>query len=161
METQEELMKRILTADAEQYRETLLLKEDGATPLKVEAAQDYINELEAQVKLLGRSKDKIVERLNEYQGEKGPYILFKDMLLKELDDYDVMTVIKDEVLDGLPDIDDIEYRIANLEDEKVDEYEITDTVVDSMTFESKVREIVAVALQDISIETKIDTTNLE
>jgi hypothetical protein len=72
-----------------------------------------------------------------------------------------MTVIKDEVLDGLPDIDDIEYRIANLEDEKVDEYEITDTVVDSMTFESKVREIVAVALQDISIETKIDTTNLE
>ena len=44
METGEELMGRILTADAEQNG---LLKEDGATPLKIEAAQDYINELEA------------------------------------------------------------------------------------------------------------------
>ena len=29
-----------------------LLKEDGTTPLNNEAAQDYINELEAQVKIL-------------------------------------------------------------------------------------------------------------
>jgi len=163
METKEELMGRILTADAESCKaiQNGLLKEDGATPLKIEAAQDYINELEAQVKLLGRSKDKIVERLNEYQGEQGPYFLFKDMLLKALDDYNVMDTIKDEVLNGQPDVEDIEYRVTNLEDEKVDEYELTDTVVESMTFESRVREIVADAFRDISIETKIDTTNLE
>ena len=141
-----------------------LLKEDGTTRLSNEAAQDYINELEAQVKLLGRSKANVVERLDEYQGENGPYILFKDMLLKALDDYTVMDTIKDEVLDGQPDVDELSDRLDSVEYEnenKPDEYELTDTIVESMTFESRVREIVADAFRDISIETKIDTTNLE
>ncbi len=159
METQEELMKRILTADAEQYRETLLLKEDGATPLKVEAAQDYINELEAQVKLLGRSKDKVVERLDEYQGDQGFYILFKDMLFKALDDHNVMGTIKDEVLDGLPDLDDLDSRISDIEHEnenKPDDYEVVDNVVDSMAFESKVEDIVKERLKEVNFKVIVE-----
>jgi hypothetical protein len=156
METKEELMKRILTADAEQYRETLLLKEDGATPLKVEAAQDYINELESKIKVLGGSKAKVLERLNEYQGEQGPYFLFKDMLLKALDDYNVMDTIKDEVLDGQPDIEDIEYRVSNLEDEKRDDYDIIDTVVDSTSFEDSVADIVIDKLSEVKFKVTIE-----
>ena len=41
-------------------------------------------------------------------------------------------------------------------DEHLDRYQLIDDVVDSMTFESKVREIVADAFKDISIETKIE-----
>jgi hypothetical protein len=135
-----------------------LLKEDGTTPLSNEAAQDYINELEAQVKLLGRSKDKIVERLDEYQGEQGPYILFKDMLFKALDD-DIMAIIKDDVLDGLPDIDELSERLGELEYEnenKPDDYEVVDNVVDSMTFESRVEEIVNERLKEINFKVIVE-----
>jgi hypothetical protein len=168
METKEELMGRILTANAEQAgdhfekmlaendEDILLLKEDGATPLKIEAAQDYINELEGQVKVLTRSKASVVERLDEYQGENGPYILFKDMLLKALDSYDVMDVIKDEVLDGQPDIEDIEYRVTNLEDEKRDDYDIIDTVVDSTSFEDSVADIVIDKLSEVKFKVTIE-----
>jgi hypothetical protein len=142
----------------EEMKVTLLLKEDGATPLKIEAAQDYINELEAQVKLLGRSKANVVERLNEYQGENGPYILFKDMLLKALDSYDVMDVIKDEVLDGLPDLDDLDSRISDIENtqELMDNYEVIDNVVDSMTFESKVEDIIMDKLNEVKFKLTIE-----
>jgi len=168
METGEELMGRILTADAEQNgdhfekmlaendEDVLLLKEDGATPLKIEAAQDYINELEGQVKVLTRSKANVVERLDEYQGENGPYILFKDMLLKALDDYNVMDTIKDEVLDGQPDVEDIEYRVSNLEDEKMDDYYIIDTVIDSSLFESSVHDIVIDKLSEVKFKVTIE-----
>ena len=65
---------------------------------------------------------------------------------------------------GLPDLNDLDDRVSAIEfdlENLPDEYELTDTVVESMTFESRVREIVADAFKDISIETKIDTTNLE
>ena len=135
---------------------TMLLKEDGATPLNIEAAQDYINELEAQVKLLGRSKGNIQHELDLYKGEYAIHNHFKDMFIKMLQQNEVLDIIKDEVLDGLPDIDDIEYRIANLEDEKPDEYEVIDNVVDSMTFESRVEEIVNERLKEINFKVIVE-----
>jgi hypothetical protein len=74
-----------------------------------------------------------------------------------------MDIIKDEVLDGLPDLDDLESRISDIEYEyenKPDEYEVVDNVVDSMTFESRVKEIVSESLQDVTLDVKFDTTNL-
>jgi hypothetical protein len=160
METQEELMKRILTADAEQYREpTLLLKEDGATPLKIEAAQDYINELEAQVKLLGRSKANLAEQVNRYDGDMGVYLHFKEILITLLQHYDVMDIIKDEVLDGLPDLDGLEERLADVEYEnenKPDDYEVVDNVVDSVTFESRVEDIITDKLNEVKFKLTIE-----
>ena len=147
----------------EERKVTLLLKEDGATPLKIEAAQDYINELEAQVKLLGRSKANLAEQVNRYDGDMGVYLHFKEILITLLQHYDVMDVIKDEVLDDLPDIDDLRDRIGELEYEnenKPDDYEVVDNVVDSMTFESRVKEIVSDSLQDVTLDVKFDTTNL-
>jgi hypothetical protein len=128
MDTTEEYSDHLKKMLAENDEDVLLLKEDGATPLKIEAAQDYINELEGQVKVLTRSKANVVERLDEYQGENGPYILFKDMLLKALDSYDVMDVIKDEVLDGLPDLDDLDSRISDIENTQ----ELMDNYIDSV-----------------------------
>jgi hypothetical protein len=148
-----------------------LLKEDGTTPLNNEAAQDYINELEAQVKLLGRAKDTLVRNLSEYQGDEGFNLVLTELVMNILitpDTIDVIrdciTLSRDDILDGLPDLNDLDDRVSAIEfdlENLPDEYELTDTVVESMTFESKVREIVADAFRDISIETKIDTTNLE
>jgi len=147
----------------EERKVTLLLKEDGATPLKIEAAQDYINELEAQVKLLGRSKANLAEQVNRYDGDMGVYLHFKEILITLLQHYDVMDIIKDEVLDGLPDLDDLDSRISDVEYEnenKPDDYEIVDNVVDSMTFESRVKEIISESLKDVTLDVKFDTTNL-
>ena len=148
-----------------------LLKEDGTTPLNNEAAQDYINELEAQVKLLGRAKDTLVRNLSEYQGDEGFNLVLTELVMNILTTPDTIDVIRDcinlsrdDILDGLPDLNDLDDRVSAIEfdlENLPDEYELTDTVVESMTFESKVREIVADAFRDISIETKIDTTNLE
>ena len=141
-----------------------LLKEDGTTPLNNEAAQDYINELEAQVKLLGRAKDTLVRNLSEYQGDEGFNLVLTELVMNILTTPDTIDVIRDDILDGLPDLNDLDDRVSAIEfdlENLPDEYELTDTVVESMTFESKVREIVADAFKDISIETKIDTTNLE
>jgi len=147
----------------EERKVTLLLKEDGATPLKIEAAQDYINELEAQVKLLGRSKANLAEQVNRYDGDMGVYLHFKEILITLLQHYDVMDIIKDEVLDGLPDIDELSERLGELEYEnenKPDDYEVVDNVVDSMTFESRVKEIISESLKDVTLDVKFDTTNL-
>ena len=148
-----------------------LLKEDGTTPLNNEAAQDYINELEAQVKLLGRAKDTLVRNLSEYQGDEGFNLVLTELVMNILTTPDTIDVIRDcitlsrdDILDGLPDLNDLDDRVSAIEfdlENLPDEYELTDTVVESMTFESRVREIVADAFRDISIETKIDTTNLE
>jgi len=148
-----------------------LLKEDGTTPLNNEAAQDYINELEAQVKLLGRAKDTLVRNLSEYQGDEGFNLVLTELVMNILTTPDTIDVIRDcitlsrdDILDGLPDLNDLDDRVSAIEfdlENLPDEYELTDTVVESMTFESRVREIVADAFKDISIETKIDTTNLE
>jgi hypothetical protein len=141
-----------------------LLKEDGTTPLNNEAAQDYINELEAQVKILIRSKASLVRNLDEYQGETGLTVVMKGLIIDMLAEPDVIDVLKDEILDGLPDLDDLDSRVGELEykeEQLPDEYEVIDNVVESNDFESKVREIVAVAFNDVSVDVKFNTTNLE
>lgn len=141
-----------------------LLKEDGTTPLNNEAAQDYINELEAQVKILIRSKASLVHNLDEYQGETGLTVVMKGLIIDMLAEPDVIDVLKDEILDGLPDLDDLDSRVGELEykeEQLPDDYEIIDNVVESNDFESKVREIVAVAFNDVSVDVKFNTTNLE
>jgi len=141
-----------------------LLKEDGTTPLNNEAAQDYINELEAQVKILIRSKASLVRNLDEYQGETGLTVVMKGLIIDMLAEPDVIDVLKDEILDVLPDLDDLDSRIGELEykeEQLPDEYEVIDNVVESNDFESKVREIVAVAFNDVSVDVKFNTTNLE
>ena len=138
---------------------TMLLKEDGATPLNIEAAQDYINELEAQVKLLGRSKGNIQHELDLYKGEYAIHNHFKDMFIKMLQQNEVLDIIKDEVLDGLPDLDDLDSRISDIEYEnenKPDEYEAIDNVIDSMTFESRVEEIVNERLKEINFKVIVE-----
>ena len=141
-----------------------LLKEDGTTPLSNEAAQDYINELEAQVKILIRSKASLVHNLDEYQGETGLTVVMKGLIIDMLAEPDVIDVLKDEILDVLPDLDDLDSRVGELEykeEQLPDEYEVIDNVVESNDFESKVREIVAVAFNDVSVDVKFNTTNLE
>lgn len=141
-----------------------LLKEDGTTPLSNEAAQDYINELEAQVKILIRSKASLVRDLDEYQGETGLTVVMKGLIIDMLAEPDVIDVLKDEILDGLPDLDDLDSRVGELEykeEQLPDDYEVIDNVVESNDFESKVREIVAVAFNDVSVDVKFNTTNLE
>ena len=141
-----------------------LLKEDGTTPLSNEAAQDYINELEAQVKILIRSKASLVRNLDEYQGETGLTVVMKGLIIDMLAEPDVIDVLKDEILDVLPDLDDLDSRVGELEykeEQLPDEYEVIDNVVESNDFESKVREIVAVAFNDVSVDVKFNTTNLE
>ena len=141
-----------------------LLKEDGTTPLSNEAAQDYINELEAQVKILIRSKASLVHNLDEYQGETGLTVVMKGLIIDMLAEPDVIDVLKDEILDGLPDLDDLDSRVGELEykeEQLPDDYEVIDNVVESNDFESKVREIVAVAFNDVSVDVKFNTTNLE
>ena len=141
-----------------------LLKEDGTTPLSNEAAQDYINELEAQVKILIRSKASLVRNLDEYQGETGLTVVMKGLIIDMLAEPDVIDVLKDEILDVLPDLDDLDSRVGELEykeEQLPDDYEVIDNVVESNDFESKVREIVAVAFNDVSVDVKFNTTNLE
>ena len=141
-----------------------LLKEDGTTPLNNEAAQDYINELEAQVKILIRSKASLVHNLDEYQGETGLTVVMKGLIIDMLAEPDVIDVLKDEILDVLPDLDDLDSRVGELEykeEQLPDDYEVIDNVVESNDFESKVREIVAVAFNDVSVDVKFNTTNLE
>jgi hypothetical protein len=132
-----------------------LLKEDGTTPLNNEAAQDYINELEAQVKILIRSKASLVRNLDEYQGETGLTVVMKGLIIDMLAEPDVIDVLKDEILDGLPDLDDLDSRVGELEykeEQLPDEYEVIDNVVESN---------VAVAFNDVSVDVKFNTTNLE
>jgi len=92
-----------------------LLKEDGTTPLNNEAAQDYINELEAQVKLLGRAKDTLVRNLSEYQGDEGFNLVLTELVMNILTTPDTIDVIRDDILDGLPDLNDLDDRVSAIE----------------------------------------------
>ena len=140
---------------------TLLLKEDGATPLKIEAAQDYINELEAQVKLLGRSKGNIQHELDLYKGEYAIHNHFKDMLIQMLQQHEVVDVLKDELVDALDissTVEDViyDYDFSDIVQDNIDEYEIVDNVVDSMTFESRVEELVNERLKEINFKVIVE-----
>jgi hypothetical protein len=89
----------------------------------------------------------------------GVYLHFKEILITLLQHYDVMDIIKDEVLDGLPDLDGLEERLADVEYEnenKPDDYEIVDNVVDSVTFESRVEDIITDKLNEVKFKLTIE-----
>lgn len=140
----------------ETRKNTLLLKEDGSEPLKIEAAQDYINELEAQVKLLNRSKEAIRTSLNEYQGIEGFSLVAKDFLMNVLTHDDIVDLIVDMVVEPL-DIQSkaqeaiYEYDFSDIVNDNLDTYAMVDDVVDSVQFESKVKDIVMNALNNVKL----------
>jgi len=115
------------------------IKEDGTSMLTDSAAQDYIHELESHVRMMRSSNTKAINLVEEYQSSKGFELVFKDLLLRMLTDKDVLEYIVSDVKASL-EIADLEYRLDKLEE--VDEYQLIDTVVDSMTFESRVSDLV-------------------
>jgi len=140
---------------------TMLLKEDGATPLNIEAAQDYINELEAQVKLLGRSKGNIQHELDLYKGEYAIHNHFKDMFIQMLQQNEVVDVLKDELVDALDipsTVEDViyDYDFSNIVQDNIDDYTIIDNVIDSTMFEARVEEIVNERLKEINFKVIVE-----
>jgi len=131
------------------------IKEDGTSMLTESAAQDYIHELESHVRLLRSSQTKAINLVSEYQSSEGFTLVANDWLQQMLATDDVLDALKDSILDGLPDLGDLDDRLYELEN-KPDEYEITETVVDSMTFESRVAEIVDERLQELTFKVIIE-----
>jgi len=104
--------------------------------------------------------ERLNKELNMYNGEFGIHNHFKQMFIKMLEQHEVtdtlVAVLKDEIQEEV--VSEYEYlgnRLDELEN-KPDEYEITDTVVDSMTFESRVEEIVNERLQEINFKVTIE-----
>lgn len=101
----------------------------------------------------------LTKELNMFKGEYAIHNHFKEMFIKMIEQHEVtdtlVDVLKDEILDGLPDLNDFDDRIYELEN-KPDEYEITDTVVESMTFESRVEEIVDERLQELTFKVTVE-----
>ena len=125
------------------------IKEDGTSMLTDSAAQDYIHELESHVRMMRSSNTKAINLVSEYQSSEGLEIVFKDLILRMLTDRDVLESIVNDVKDSL-ELGDLEYRVDKLEE--VDEYELIDTVVDSMTFESRVSDLVDEKLIETSFK---------
>jgi len=130
-----------------------LLKEDGTTLLSNEAAQDYINELEAQVKVIQRSKAALVDTLDTYQAQDGLLIVMKQFIMDILSDPDVTGLLAEEIIEKF-DVQDEVIEVLNEEDmnQYLDTYEVIDDVVDSATFESKVEDIIMDKLNDINFK---------
>ena len=126
----------------------------------LEELQYQLDKREYELDVKIKENEGLREELHQYNGEFGIHNHFKEMFLKMIEQHQVtdtiVDVLKDEILDGLPDLNDIEYRVMNLEDDTVDEYELTDTVVDSMTFESRVEEIVNERLKEINFKVTIE-----
>ena len=103
--------------------------------------------------------EQLRKELSMYNGEFGIHNHFKEMFIKMIEQYEVadtlVEVIKDNLLDGLPDFNHFDDRLYELEN-KPDEYEITETVVDSMTFESRVAEIVDERLQELTFKVTVE-----
>jgi len=104
--------------------------------------------------------ERLNKELNMYNGEFGIHNHFKEIFIKLIEQHEVtdtlVAVLKDEIQEEV--VSEYEYlgnRLDELEN-KPDEYEITDTVVDSMTFESRVEEIVNERLQEINFKVTIE-----
>jgi len=137
-------------------KESFLLKEDKTEPLSIFDAQDYIDELEAQVKLLNRSKEALRTSLSEYQGVEGFSLVAKDFLMNVLADDDIVDQMVDTIEDSL-DIQSktqdaiYEYDFSDIVNDNLDTYAMVDDVVDSVQFESKVEDIVMDALSNVKL----------
>ena len=78
--------------------------------------------------------------------------------------------IVDQMVDTIEDSLDIqsktqdaiyEYDFSDIVNDNLDTYAMVDDVVDSTTFENKVKDIIVQALMDVTLDVKFDATNLE
>ena len=104
--------------------------------------------------------EQLRKELNMYNGEFGIHNHFKEMFIKMIEQHEVtdalVAVLKGEIQEEV--VSEYEYlgnRLDELEN-KPDEYEITETVVDSMTFESRVAEIVDERLQELTFKVTVE-----
>jgi len=112
-----------------------------------------IEELEAQVSVLKRSKAALVDTLDTYQAQDGLLIVMKQFIMDILSDPDVTDLLADEIIEKF-DVQDKVIEVLNEEDmnQYLDTYELIDDVVDSTTFESKVEDIIMDKLNDINFK---------
>jgi len=112
-----------------------------------------IEELEAQVSVLKRSKAALREALDTYQAQNGLLIVMKQFIMDILSDPDVTDLLADEIIEKF-DVQDKVIEVLNEEDmnQYLDTYELIDDVVDSTTFESKVEDIIMDKLNDINFK---------
>ena len=110
-----------------------------------------IEELEAQVSVLKRSKAALVDTLDTYQAQDGLLIVMKQFIMDILSDPDVTDLLA-EIYKF--DVQDKVIEVLNEEDmnQYLDTYELIDDVVDSTTFESKVEDIIMDKLNDINFK---------
>lgn len=110
-----------------------------------------IEELEAQVSVLKRSKAALREALDTYQAQDGLLIVMKQFIMDILSDPDVTDLLA-EIYKF--DVQDKVIEVLNEEDmnQYLDTYELIDDVVDSTTFESKVEDIIMDKLNDINFK---------
>jgi len=112
-----------------------------------------IEELEAQVSVLKRSKAALREALDTYQAQDGLLIVMKQFIMDILSDPDVTDLLAEEIIEKF-DVQDKVIEVLNEEDmnQYLDTYELIDDVVDSTTFESKVEDIIMDKLNDINFK---------
>jgi len=112
-----------------------------------------IEELEAQVSVLKRSKAALVDTLDTYQAQDGLLIVMKQFIMDILSDPDVTGLLAEEIIEKF-DVQDEVIEVLNEEDmnQYLDTYEVIDDVVDSATFESKVEDIITDKLNDINFK---------
>ena len=112
-----------------------------------------IEELEAQVSVLKRSKAALVDTLDTYQAQDGLLIVMKQFIMDILSDPDVTGLLAEEIIEKF-DVQDKVIEVLNEEDmnQYLDTYELIDDVVDSATFESKVEDIIMDKLNDINFK---------
>jgi len=112
-----------------------------------------IEELEAQVSVLKRSKAALREALDTYQAQNGLLIVMKQFIMDILSDPDVTDLLAEEIIEKF-DVQDKVIEVLNEEDmnQYLDTYELIDDVVDSTTFESKVEDIIMDKLNDINFK---------
>ena len=124
----------------------------------LEELQSELDKREYELDVKIKENEGLREELHQYHGEFGIHNHFKEMFLKMIEQHQVtdtlVDVLKDEILDGLPDLDDLETRVSDMEYEnenKPAEYELTDIVVDSEELENKVEELVKESLRNVTL----------
>ena len=105
--------------------------------------------------------EQLRKELSMYNGEFGIHNHFKEMFIKMIEQHEVTDALIAVLEQEQPDADlrDVVSRVDELEytsENTPDEYEITDTVVDSMTFESRVAEIVDERLQELTFKVTVE-----
>ena len=101
------------------------------------------------------------KELNMFRGEYAIHNHFKEMFIKMIEQHEVTDALIAVLEQELPDadlrdvvsrVDELEYNLENTPDE----YEITGTVVESMTFELAVEAIVDARLQELTFKVTVE-----